>query len=176
MSLEKTPSKIIGERHPEARVQYAALPWRMREELEILLVTSRDTRRWVIPKGWPMKGRKPSATAAMEALEEAGVVGKIEKKKLGSFHYRKRLKNGAALLCCVDVFPLRVARQRKNWREKLQRVTHWRPYPEAAEQVAEKELREMILSFGEAQEKEARAAKTTASSSAPTAGALDGKR
>ncbi len=139
---------------PETHVQYAALPWRMRESLEIMLVTSRDTRRWVIPKGWPMKGRKPSATAATEALEEAGVVGKIEKTKLGSYYYRKRLKNGAALLCRVDVFPLQVARQRKNWREKNQRVTHWRPYPDAAEQVVEEELSEMILSFGEAQSKE----------------------
>ncbi|MFY9657119.1 MAG: NUDIX hydrolase, partial [Methylocystis sp.] len=104
--------------------------------------------------GWPMKGRKPSATAATEALEEAGVVGKIEKKKLGSYYYRKRLKNGAALLCRVDVFPLQVARRRKNWREKNQRVTHWRPYPDAAEQVVEEELSEMILSFGEAQSKE----------------------
>jgi len=159
MGSEKTPAKKSGDL-PETHVQYAALPWRIRESLEIMLVTSRDTRRWVIPKGWPMKGRKPFAAAATEALEEAGVVGKVEKKKLGSYHYRKRLKNGAALLCRVDVFPLQVARQRKTWREKKQRVSQWRPYAEAADQVVEEELSEMILSFGEGQSKLAAAAKS----------------
>jgi 8-oxo-dGTP pyrophosphatase MutT (NUDIX family) len=161
MGSEKTLVKKSSEL-PETHVQYAALPWRIRESLEVMLVTSRDTRRWVIPKGWPMKGRKPFAAAATEALEEAGVLGKIEKKKLGSYHYRKRLKNGAALICRVDVFPLQVARQRKNWREKNQRVTHWRPYPDAAEQVVEAELSEMILSFGEAQSKVEEARKAAA--------------
>jgi len=66
-----------------------------------------------------MKGRKPHATAAIEALQEAGLLGKIEKKKLGSYHYRKRLKNGAALLLRVDVFPLRVVRQRKSWPKRI---------------------------------------------------------
>jgi len=167
-----SPTKIATQKSgalPETHVQYAALPWRIRESLEIMLVTSRDTRRWVIPKGWPMKGLKPSTAAAVEALEEAGVVGKIEKKKLGAYHYRKRLKNGAALLCRVDVFPLRVARQRKNWREKHQRVTHWRSYADAAEQVAEHELKEMILAFGEARTKEARSTKAAAFPSAMAA-------
>ena len=168
MSPTKIAAKKSGEL-PETHVQYAALPWRMRESLEILLVTSRDTRRWVIPKGWPMKGLKPSTTAAIEALEEAGVVGKTEKKKLGSYHYRKRLKNGAALLCRVDVFPLRVARQRENWREKHQRVTHWRPYADAAEQVAEEELKEMILTFGQARTTEAEATKMVDNAFARTA-------
>jgi 8-oxo-dGTP pyrophosphatase MutT (NUDIX family) len=160
-----SPTKVASKKScelPETHVQYAALPWRIRESLEIMLVTSRDTRRWVIPKGWPMKGLKPSTTAAVEALEEAGVVGKVEKKKVGSYHYRKRLKNGAALLCRVDVFPLRVARQRETWREKHQRVTHWRPYADAAEQVAEQELKEMILAFGEARTKEAQSTRAAA--------------
>jgi len=96
-----------------------------------------------------MKGRKPHIAAAIEALEEAGLLGKIDKKKLGSFHYRKRLKNGAAVSCRVDVFPLRVVRQRNNWPEKHQRATHWFPYATAAKQVHEQELKELILAFGE---------------------------
>lgn len=144
----------LGKRKPheaaEPRTQYAALPWRkMGEKLEIMLLTSRETRRWVIPKGWPMKGRKPYAAAALEALQEAGLVGKIEKKSIGCYHYRKRLKNGAALLCRVDVFPMRVLRQRKNWPEKSQRTTQWRDYADAAQEVAEEELQEIILVFGE---------------------------
>jgi 8-oxo-dGTP pyrophosphatase MutT (NUDIX family) len=139
---------------PEPRTQYAALPWRLAEGVEILLASSRDTRRWVIPKGWPMKGRKPHATAAIEAMQEAGLLGKIEKIKIGAYHYQKRLKNGAALTCRVDVFPLRVVRQRKNWPEKNQRVTQWFPYETAAAQVVEPELKVLILAFGEALSKE----------------------
>jgi len=137
-----TKKKSAGEAVP--RTQYAALPWRLSKGIEILLVTSRDTRRWVIPKGWPMKGRKPHATAALEALQEAGLLGKIEKKKLGSYHYRKRLKNGAVFLCRVDVFPMRVIRQRKNWPEKNQRVTQWVTPAEAAQLVHEEELSELM--------------------------------
>jgi 8-oxo-dGTP pyrophosphatase MutT (NUDIX family) len=149
MSYPKAVKKALVE-SGEPRRQYAALPWRVAKGVEIMLLTSRDTRRWVIPKGWPMKGRKPSAAAALEALQEAGLLGKIEKKKLGSYHYRKRLKNGAALLCRVDVFPLRVTRQRKNWPEKGQRVTRWLDYAAAAKKVDERELQALILDFGAA--------------------------
>jgi 8-oxo-dGTP pyrophosphatase MutT (NUDIX family) len=57
-----------------------------------MLLTSRGTHRWVIPKGWPMKGRKPAEVASQEAYEEAGLIGQIVgKRPLGSFHYEKRL-------------------------------------------------------------------------------------
>ncbi|QGM98797.1 NUDIX hydrolase [Methylocystis parvus] len=134
------------------RTQYAALPWRIGEEtgVEICLATSRDTKRWVIPKGWPMKGRKPHIVAAIEAAQEAGLQGKIEKTKLGEFDYEKRLQGGAAVDCRVEVFPMRVARQRKKWPERGQRVTYWFPYAVAAGQVDEPQLRELILAFGHA--------------------------
>lgn len=135
----------------EPRMQYAALPWRLADGVEILLISSRETRRWVIPKGWPMKGRKPHATAAVEAMQEAGLLGKIEKTRIGEFHYQKRLKSGGELTCRVGVFPLRVLRQRKNWPEKSQRVTQWFPYATAAALVMERELRDLILLFGESQ-------------------------
>lgn len=145
MKYPQTERKNSG---VEPRLQYAALPWRVSRRLEIMLVSSRETRRWVIPKGWPMKGRKPHATAAIEALQEAGLLGKIEKAALGAFHYHKRLKDGATLLCCVDVFPLRVVRQRKTWPEKSQRVTKWFPLIEAAQLVHEPELATLIEKFG----------------------------
>lgn len=132
----------------EPRVQYAALPWRRGETVEFLLASSRDTRRWVIPKGWPMKGRKPHAAAALEALQEAGLLGKIEKTPIGSYTYHKRMKNGAALLCRVHVYPMRVVRQRKIWPEQTQRVTHWFTFKQAAEQVNEIDLGELMLLFG----------------------------
>jgi 8-oxo-dGTP pyrophosphatase MutT (NUDIX family) len=133
----------------EPRRQYAALPWRLHDGLEILLASSRCTRRWIIPKGWPMKGRSPSTTAAVEALQEAGLLGKIDKKKLGSYHYQKRLRNGAVLLCRVDVFPLRVERQRKSWPEMSERVTRWFTPEEAAELVDEPELSDLIAQYAE---------------------------
>jgi 8-oxo-dGTP pyrophosphatase MutT (NUDIX family) len=144
MKYPKSKKKHEG---VEPRLQYAALPWRLGKKLEIMLVSSRETRRWVIPKGWPMKGRKPHTTAAIEALQEAGLLGKIEKTPLGAFHYKKRLKNGANLLCRVDVFPLRVARQRKTWPEKSQRTTKWFALPKAAQLVQEPELAELIEGF-----------------------------
>ncbi len=135
-----------------ARTQYAALPWRVGEAggVEIMLATSRDTKRWVIPKGWPMKGRKPHIAAAIEAVQEAGLVGKIAKVKFGEYFYEKRIKGGAAFLCRVEVFSLRVERQRKNWPEKKERATLWFPYTLAAEQVDEPDLRELMLAFGAA--------------------------
>jgi len=69
----------------------AALPWRFSkfEGVEILLATSRETRRWVIPKGWPMKGRKPHIiSAALEAMQEAGLRGRMGGKKIGDYRYQ----------------------------------------------------------------------------------------
>jgi 8-oxo-dGTP pyrophosphatase MutT (NUDIX family) len=133
----------------EPRVQYAALPYRRSADgtLEIMLVTSRETRRWVIPKGWPMKGRKPHASAAREAFEEAGLIGEISKRPIGSYGYEKRLKRGAVVPCVVEVFPLDVKTQRKRWPEKGERETRWFSPHEAAEAVEEAGLRGIIGSI-----------------------------
>ncbi len=142
--------KKKSERPSTPRLQYAALPWRMSEShgLEILLATSRDTKRWIIPKGWPMKGRKPHIVAAIEAQQEAGLHGRIDKSKLGDFDYEKRMKGGGFVDCRVEVYALQVERQRKKWPEKGQRATFWFPYAIAAGQVDEPDLREIILAFG----------------------------
>ena len=134
----------------EPRVQYAALPYRRSADgaLEIMLVTSRATRRWVIPKGWPMKGRKPHDAAAREAFEEAGVIGDVGRRSIGSYRYDKRLKGGDVVPCRVEVFPLDVKVQRKRWPEKGQRETQWFSPRRAAEAVDEAGLSGMIESFG----------------------------
>lgn len=132
-------------------VQYGALVWRRaKAELEVLLVTSRDTGRWIVPKGWPMHKRAPHRTAALEALEEAGVVGKISPDAVGHFRYVKRLKDGVTRLCTVELFPLKAKEEHRRWREKDQRVRRWFPAAEAAELVDEPELRELILGFAPA--------------------------
>src|SRR4029077_17032681 len=99
------------------RVQYAALPVRQtgRSRTEVMLVTSRETRRWIIPKGWPHKGKAPHPSAVREAFEEAGVVGRVARHPVGSFAYRKRLRSGRVVVCEVHVFPLRVRHQTKLW-------------------------------------------------------------
>ena len=92
-------------------MQYGALPYRFTPHaaLEILLVTTRQTRRWIIPKGWPIKGLRPAKSAAREAFEEAGVRGKISAKSLGLFTYEKSLDEaGVQATCEVRVFPLLV--------------------------------------------------------------------
>lgn len=131
-------------------VQFAALPYRRGERLEILLVTSRETRRWVIPKGWPMKGKKPHAAAAREALEEAGVTGRIDKGSLGAYPYLKRLKNGDPAPCEVRVFALEVQHEHDVWPEMTQRERRWFSAEVAAAAVDEPELAELILEFADA--------------------------
>jgi len=132
----------------EPRIQYAALPWRSNERPEIMLVSSRGTRRWIIPKGWPMKGRRPYAAAAREALEEAGLIGKIGKQSVGAYHYMKRMPTGSELACKVMVFPLVVTHQRKSWPERKHRTTRWFSVEEATQAVEEPELKEIIAGFG----------------------------
>lgn len=134
---------------PKPRRQYAALPFRIAKDgtVEIMLITSRDTRRWVIPKGWPIRGLTGPATAAREALEEAGLVGQIAKRPLGSFHYEKRLDADRSVLCAVEVFPFKVKGQRKRWPEKKQRRGRWFAPEEASKAVAEPDLSALIESF-----------------------------
>ena len=77
-------------KHKSRGIQFAALPWRLSEggTRQIMLLTSRETCRWVIPRGWPVKGRKPADVAKQEAYEEAGLVGHIVgKRPIGDFHY-----------------------------------------------------------------------------------------
>jgi 8-oxo-dGTP pyrophosphatase MutT (NUDIX family) len=109
-----------------------------------MLVTSRETRRWIIPKGWPHKGKAPHHSAAREAFEEAGVVGAVASRPVGSFPYRKRLRSGRVVVCEVQVFALKVRGQTKQWPERQQREVKWVSAKEAAETVREPKLRAII--------------------------------
>jgi 8-oxo-dGTP pyrophosphatase MutT (NUDIX family) len=126
------------------RRQVAALPWRRTDRgLEIMLVSSRGTQRWIIPKGWSMAGREDSAAAAIEALEEAGLLGVISEDPIDQYSYVKRLV-GYERAVQVAVFSMRVLRQRDRWPEQGQRVTRWFPAEEAAALVDDAELRDVI--------------------------------
>lgn len=140
----------MAESNGTYRVQYAALPYRLRQdgEVQLRLVTSRETRRWVIPKGWPMKGTPPHKAAAREAYEEAGLLGSISSTPIGIYRYDKRLSLTRSVLCEVMVFPMKVKRYLKKWPERSQRVGFWFSIETAASVVQEPELASLILEFG----------------------------
>jgi 8-oxo-dGTP pyrophosphatase MutT (NUDIX family) len=132
------------------RVQYAALPYRFTPAaaLEILLVTTRRSRRWIIPKGWPIKGLKPPKSAAREAFEEAGVRGKIGAKSVGVFTYDKMLdEHGIEVRCEVKVYPLLVRRQSEEWPEFEQRVVQWAEPAKAVALIKEPKLKKLVAAF-----------------------------
>jgi 8-oxo-dGTP pyrophosphatase MutT (NUDIX family) len=110
-----------------------------------MLVTSRQARRWIIPKGWPHKGQTPYRSAANEAFEEAGVVGVVRRRSLGSFSYEKQLKKGRVVECVVRVYALKVKRQTVEWPEKSMRAVKWLSPRAAAKMVREPMLRKIIL-------------------------------
>lgn len=134
---------------PHLRVQYAALPYRLRKDgqLEVLLVTSRTTKRWIIPKGWPMGERPPHKVAAQEAAEEAGVEGRIGKTAIGHYHYDKLLAQGGAVRCRVEVFALDVTTQKSTWPERKRRERRWLGLPEAAALISDAELAPLLRDF-----------------------------
>ena len=113
-------------------LQVAALPWRQKgSRIEILLVTSRRTRRLIAPKGWPMTGCTPGRAAEIEAMEEAGAFGTAGPFPLGCFRYEKLLDpppQGGEPVCLpvqVTVFPLRVRLLLPQWKEAAERRRMW---------------------------------------------------
>lgn len=145
--LAASPEKLFS---GAFRQQYAALCFRPAstgEGIEILVVTSRDSGRWIIPKGWPMKGRKPYEAAAIEALQEAGVKGTVRKKPVGSYTYLKLLDDGDVAPCIVDVFQIEVTSVAEKFKEKGERILAWVSPDEAARRVREIELKSMLVEF-----------------------------
>lgn len=142
------PIDMKGAKKTGLRTQFAALCYRMRKgKPEILLVTSRRTRRWIIPKGWPQDGMRPAQSAAIEALEEAGVEGKTRDFSLGAFSYTKQHVSGRALPCVALVYPLKVKTVHDSYREVKQRKRKWFSRAEAARLVNQPELAHIIRNF-----------------------------
>jgi 8-oxo-dGTP pyrophosphatase MutT (NUDIX family) len=133
--------------HPPS-LQVAALCWRPSGKgLRVLLITSRDTGRWVIPKGWPMRNRSEAEAAAREAYEEAGVSGEAATRSIGFYTYRKVIAPGRAIPCVVRVYPLRVREMLTKYPETGQRRVKWFVPDKAARKVDEPELAELIRGF-----------------------------
>jgi uncharacterized protein len=133
------------------RRQVAALPYATDPDgsMRILLITSRDTRRWVIPKGNRIKGMAGHRAAEIEAFEEAGVHGTACPTPLGRYRYDKKRRKGGVREAMVEVFPLAVTGQSAHWPEQGERELCWFPVAEAAEAVDEPDLQSIIAAFRE---------------------------
>lgn len=135
----------------DRRLQYAAICYRREMPagtLEMLVVTGRKSGRWVLPRGWPMEGRAPHRVAEREALEEAGIKGKADKKAVGCYTYAKHLDDGRVAPCMVEVFAVKVDKIVKKYREQGMRERRWVSFIEAQNLVDEPELRSLILKVG----------------------------
>ena len=130
--------------------QVAALPVRVDAagRTRVLLITSRETKRLIVPKGWPMKGHKDYRAAAIEAQEEAGVIGRVGKKPVGSYSYWKRRQDHFEL-CRVKVYLLAVERQLPAWREKDQRQGAWFLIDDAVDLVDDAGLATILRGLGD---------------------------
>lgn len=140
----------IDTRHAGAggtALQVAALPYRRNEgSLQFLLVTSRTSRRWIIPKGWPVKGLSLAESAAREAYEEAGVRGEVGPAEIGRFVVEKS-QRGVASNRPVAVFPLAVGKTLHRWPEQAQRERAWLAPADAAARIDVPAVRTLLLEF-----------------------------
>ena len=141
------PLRVPPAAKRDVRTQFGALCWRVRKnKLQMLLVTTRRTRRWVVPKGWPMDGATPAESAAAEAFEEAGVRGEVSERCVGIFTYTKEMSDGD-LPCVVAVFPIHAGTILDDWPEKDMRRRRWLTPRKAAALVQEPELARILLDF-----------------------------
>jgi ADP-ribose pyrophosphatase YjhB (NUDIX family) len=128
--------------------QVAALPVRRGPDGKprVLLVTTLQTHRWIIPKGWPWPGEPDYVAAGEEAREEAGVLGEPNPVSIGTYCYDKRRSSGIVPVR-VTVYVLNVREELQTWPEVAQRERAWFTLREAAAAVQEPELHELLLSL-----------------------------
>lgn len=130
--------------------QFGVIPFRCGPDgnVEIVLITSRETRRWVVPRGNPIVGLSPHEAAAQEAYEEAGVRGDVEPQAIGTYRYDKRRASGAVDEALVELFPLLVREILDEWPERHERERRWFTAQEAAASVVEEDLAALIAAIG----------------------------
>lgn len=144
--MTKDKRRKKGQKKPKLKKirQSAVLPFRCgKDGLEILLITSRQSGRWVIPKGMIEPGLNPAKSAEKEGYEEAGIQGDLYKKRLGDFLYEKAETKGEAVYK-VDVYPFKVKDLLIDWPEKDERKRKWVSPEEAADMVNENKLKAIL--------------------------------
>jgi 8-oxo-dGTP pyrophosphatase MutT (NUDIX family) len=148
--VEMPDGQLVGVRaHGQARRQSAALPLLgTGAALRVVLVTSRETRRWVVPKGWIEPKEAPHRSAAREAFEEAGLAGEADPEPIGAYAYAKRMPRGVVLPIEVLVFRFRVARLLQDWPERRERERRLFTPDAAAALVTEPGLAELLRRLG----------------------------
>jgi len=147
-TLKQRAIRLPPSQKRELRTQFGALCYRIRKDkVQVLLVTSRGRKRWIIPKGWPMDNATPAETAQREAFEEAGVEGKISGNCLGLYSYVKVMEDTDDLPCIVAVYPLKIKRVRTEYPENDQRKRRWFTLKKAAVALDEPELSQMVKLF-----------------------------
>ncbi|SEV90757.1 8-oxo-dGTP pyrophosphatase MutT, NUDIX family [Cognatiyoonia koreensis] len=141
------PLKLREGGKTDVRTQFAALCYRVTDgTVEVCLVTSRKSKRWILPKGWPMHKQTPAAAAATEAWEEAGVTGQPIDHCLGAYSYVKPLSQNPTPVI-VMVYPVKITNIASKWPEKKQRKRKWVPQRIAAKKLQEPELRRIVATF-----------------------------
>lgn len=130
-------------------MQSAAIPYRQDDagQLEVLLITSRTHRRWIIPKGNVAKGMLPHVSAAREAEEEAGVVGTPANIPVGEYRQVKARSDGSLVPLVVRAFALAVSGELSEWPEKQQRERRWVLIQDAIKTVEDPEIRQLLRQF-----------------------------
>ncbi|WP_299369324.1 NUDIX hydrolase [uncultured Tateyamaria sp.] len=147
--IKQLPLSFMGAHKRDIRTQFAALCYRIKnDKVQVLLVTSRGSQRWILPKGWPMDGATPAESAATEAWEEAGVRGRAEDRPLGIYSYNKVLGEDEDDLPCVAmVYAVRVKTLAREFPEAGQRKRKWVSRKKAASMVDEPELARILRDF-----------------------------
>ncbi|WP_458791116.1 NUDIX hydrolase [Yoonia sp. MH D7] len=141
------PLKLRSGGKTDVRAQLAALCYRYKDDkLQICLVTTRGSGRWIVPRGWPMHKLTPSDAAAVEAQEEAGLTGTVHPNSIGAYSYDKPLDDGVTPVM-VMVYALHVTNAAKDWPEKKQRDRKWMSPKKAASLLDELGLRQIVATF-----------------------------
>ncbi len=145
---DQLPITLHGAAKDSARTQFAALCWRMkRGRLQILLVTSRRRKRWIVPKGWPIEGKTPAECAATEAWEEAGALGEASNACVGVYSHARLREDEAMLPCLVMLYPVKIRTLKAKFPERQERRRKWVSVGKACQLVDELALQRLIRSF-----------------------------
>jgi len=148
LPFSQPPLHIRAAHKTQMRTQFGALCYRIvKDRPQVLLITSRGSRRWIIPKGWPKFRETPARSAAAEAWEEAGVRGRVIDQCIGLYSYLKEMEEGEPLPCAVLVYPIKVKTLEDRFPEAGSRKRRWFSPKKAAARVDEPELQQLVRAF-----------------------------